>query len=212
MVRSVLVPNEKGAIAAIAAGADELAVFTSASESFASKNINCTIADSMQRFTSVRRIANAHGLRVRGYVSCALDCPYEGAITPAAVAESSALRDLGCYEIAVADTIGGGLPDPVDLMLRHILEQIPASMLACHFHDTSKQALENVDVALERQIATFDSSAGGLGGCPCASGAAGNVATGAIVSHLHKRGYSTGIDLVGLKIAEDFALGLRTNG
>ena len=210
LVRSVLVPNGKGAEAAIAAGADELAVFTSASESFASKNINCTIAESMQRFTSVMRIAKSHGLRVRGYVSCAVDCPYEGAIAPGAVAAvSCGLRDLGCYEIAVADTIGRGLPDRVDLMLQHVLEQVPASMLACHFHDTSKRALENVDVALERKIVTFDSSAGGLGGCPYAPGASGNVATGAIVSHLEKRGYSTGIDSVGLRIAEDFAVTLR---
>ena len=194
LVRSVLVPNGKGAEAAIAAGADELAVFTSASESFASKNVNCTIAESMQRFIAVVQIAKAHGLPVRGYVSCAVDCPYEGAIAPGAVAAiSSALRDLGCYEIALADTIGRGLPDQVDLMLQHVLERIPASMLACHFHDTSKRALENVDVALMRKITTFDSSAGGLGGCPYAPGAAGNVATGAIVSHLHKMATAPGL-------------------
>ena len=161
----------------------------------------------MQRFIPVIVIAKSHGLRVRGYVSCAVDCPYEGEIAPGAVAlVSLRLGELGCYEVAVSDTIGRGSPDRVDVMLQHVLERIPASMLACHFHDTSRRALDNVDVALKRKITTFDSAVAGLGGCPYAPGATGNVATGAIVSHLHKHGYSTGIDPVGLRIAEDFAL------
>jgi len=210
LVRSVLVPNAKGARAAIEAGADELAIFTSASESFAARNINCSIAESLERFVPVVRMAREYGLPVRGYVSCAIDCPYEGAIAPEAVASvCSSLRDVGCREVAVADTIGSGTPDRVDQMLAVVLETMPASMLACHFHDTSGRALENVDVALARGIAVFDSSVGGLGGCPYAPGAAGNIATGVLVSHLQQRGYSTGVDQPSLRIAEELALSFR---
>jgi len=210
LLRSVLVPNDKGATAAIAAGADELAVFTSASETFASKNINCTIAESLERFVPVIRLARSHNLRVRGYVSCAVDCPYEGEIAPDAVATVAAqLMGLGCHEISVADTIGRGLPERVDRMLETVLDRVPASMVACHFHDTSGRALENVDVSLGRGITTFDSSAGGLGGCPYAPGAAGNIGTGVIRSHLIQRGYATGIDAHGLQLAEEFALALK---
>ncbi|RUW90277.1 hydroxymethylglutaryl-CoA lyase [Mesorhizobium sp. M7A.F.Ca.US.011.01.1.1] len=210
LIRSVLVPNDKGAIAAIAAGADQLAVFTSASETFASRNINCTIAESLERFVPVISLAKSHGIPVRGYVSCAVECPYEGEIAPDVVAMvCSRLMQLGCFEIAVADTIGRGSPEQVDAMLARVLEVVPASMLACHFHDTFGRALENIDVALERTIATFDSSAGGLGGCPYAPGSAGNVATGAVVSHLSQRSCVTGINPAELEFAEAFALGLR---
>ncbi|MCV3210730.1 hypothetical protein OHD62_21555 [Mesorhizobium sp. YC-39] len=165
----------------VSAGADELAVFTSASETFASRNINCTIAESLDRFVPVIRLARSHGIPVRGYVSCAVDCPYEGEITPDAVAMvSSQLMDLGCHEISVADTIGRGLPERVGVMLERVLHRVPASMVACHFHDTSGRVRANVDVALDLGIATFDSSAGGLGGCPYAPGAAGNIGTGVI--------------------------------
>lgn len=207
---SVLVPNARGTSAALAAGAEELAVFTSASETFAQKNINCTIAESLERFVPVIDLAKSSGARVRGYVSCAVDCPYEGAIAPDAVARVSArLLELGCEEIAVADTIGRASPERVDAMLARVLDAVPASMVACHFHDTSGRALENVDVGLDRKIAVFDGAAGGLGGCPYAPGAAGNVASGALVSHLHGQGYRTGIDLPKLRLAEGFALGLK---
>jgi hydroxymethylglutaryl-CoA lyase len=209
LIRSVLVPNDKGAIAAIAAGADELAVFTSASETFASRNINCTIAESLERFVPAISLARSHGIPVRGYVSCAVDCPYEGEIAPDAVAMvSSQLMDLGCHEISVADTIGRGSPERVSLMLERVLDRVPAPMVACHFHDTSGRARANVDVALDWGIATFDSSVGGLGGCPYAPGAAGNIGTGVISSHLMQRGYATGVDPGGLRLAEEFALSL----
>ncbi|WP_411036376.1 hydroxymethylglutaryl-CoA lyase [Shinella sp. BYT-45] len=203
---SALVPNEKGARAAIAAGAQELAVFASASEAFAMKNTNCTIAESIERFMPVLALAKASGLPVRGYVSCAVECPYEGAIAPAAVARvSERLAQIGCAEIAVADTIGRAVPERVDAMLRSVVGVIPAGRLACHFHDTSGMALANVDVALEQGIGVFDSAAGGLGGCPYAPGAAGNLATGALARHLSRLGYQHGIDLGLLDIAEAFA-------
>lgn len=207
---SALVPNEKGALAAIAAGVQELAVFASASETFAMKNTNCTIAESIERFVPVLAIARANGLPVRGYVSCAVDCPYEGAIAPAVVASVSAqLANLGCAEIAVADTIGRAVPERVDAMLRSVLDVMTAGRLACHFHDTSGMALANVDVALEHGIRVFDSAAGGLGGCPYAPGAAGNLATGRLARHLSSLGYDHGIDRAALDRAETFAAGLH---
>jgi hydroxymethylglutaryl-CoA lyase len=210
LVRSVLVPNEKGAIAAIAAGADELAVFTSASETFARKNINCTIAESLDRFVPIIALARSHQIPVRGYVSCAVECPYEGEIAAEAAAKVSAsLVKLGCHEVAVGDTIGRATPERVDQMLACMLESIDASMLACHFHDTSGLALANVDVSLDRGIRTFDSAAGGLGGCPYAPGAAGNISTSLLVSHLESLGFPTGVDLRKLEMAEKFALALK---
>ena len=206
---SALVPNETGALAAIAAGAQELAVFASASETFAMKNTNCTIAESIERFVPVLAIAKANGLPVRGYVSCAVDCPYEGAIAPEAVRSiSERLLEIGCDEIAVADTIGRAVPERVDKMLRAVLAIMPADQLACHFHDTSGMALANVDVALENGIRIFDSAAGGLGGCPYAPGAAGNLATGRLVKHLAGLGYHPGVDLAAIDRAEDFAKAL----
>ncbi|HEV7247414.1 MAG TPA: hydroxymethylglutaryl-CoA lyase [Shinella sp.] len=203
---SALVPNEKGALAAIAAGAQELAVFASASETFAMKNTNCTIAESIERFAPVLALARDNGLPVRGYVSCAVDCPYEGAIAPAAVASvSERLANIGCAEIAVADTIGRAAPERVDDMLRAVLDIMPVERLACHFHDTSSMALANVDVALDHGIRVFDSAAGGLGGCPYAPGAAGNLATGRLARHLSSLDYQHRIDLCLLDHAEQFA-------
>ena len=203
---SALVPNEQGAIAAIAAGAQELAVFASASETFAMKNTNCTIAESIERFVPVLELAKANDLPVRGYVSCAVDCPYEGAIAPAAVARvTEQLARIGCNEIAVADTIGRARPDRVDDMLRPVLDIISVDGLACHFHDTGGMAIANVDVALERGIRIFDGACGGLGGCPYAPGAAGNLATGRLARHLSLRGYDHGLDLSALDRAADFA-------
>ena len=203
---SALVPNERGVRAAIAAGAQELAVFASASETFAMKNTNCTIVESIDRFAPVLEAANAHGLAVRGYVSCAVDCPYEGMISPAAVASvSERLARIGCSEIAIADTIGRATPERIDAVLRSVLAILDAARLACHFHDTSGMALANVDVALEHGITIFDSAAGGLGGCPYAPGAAGNLATGRLARHLSVLGYRHGVDLAALDRAEDFA-------
>jgi hydroxymethylglutaryl-CoA lyase len=210
LILSALVPNEKGALAAIEAGAQELAVFASASETFALKNTNCTIAESIERFKPVLALASAHGLPVRGYVSCAIDCPYEGPVEPSAVtAVSRQLLEIGCGEIAVSDTIGRATPERAHAMLADVLAAIPVDRLACHFHDTSGRALDNVDVALNRGIRIFDSAAGGLGGCPYAPGAAGNVATGALVRHLTKGGYIHAVDLERLALAERFALQLK---
>lgn len=192
---SALVPNEKGARAALQAGAQELAVFTSASETFSKRNTNCTIEESIARFVPVIAVAREHGVPVRGYVSCAIDCPYEGAIAPGAVAGVVArLRDLGCAEIAVADSIGRATPERVRDMVLAVLDEASSEILAGHFHDTAGLALANVDVAWELGIRVFDSAVGGLGGCPYAPGAAGNLATGALVTHLENKGIATGID------------------
>lgn len=203
LILSALVPNERGAMAAIDACAQELAVFASASETFAQENTNCSIAESIERFVPVIAAARQHGLDVRGYVSCAIDCPYEGPITPYAVASVAArLAAIGCHEIAVADTIGRAEPNRVDDMLAVVIRDIPVERLACHFHDTSGMALANVDVALSHGIRAFDSAAAGLGGCPYAPGAAGNVATGKLVGHLADLGYSHGLNLALLEQAE----------
>ncbi|WP_102957684.1 hydroxymethylglutaryl-CoA lyase [Mangrovicella endophytica] len=202
---SALVPNEKGAVSAIAAGAQELAVFASASESFARHNTNCTIAESIARFEPVLRLAEAHTLPVRGYISCATDCPYEGEIEPSAVrAVAERLLDLGCGEIAVADTLGRARPERVERMLDAVTAAVPADRLACHFHDTSGMALANIDVALGFGIRIFDGAVGGLGGCPYAPGAAGNLDTARLAAHLASRDYGTGVDIDRLASAERF--------
>ncbi|MBZ9676328.1 hydroxymethylglutaryl-CoA lyase [Mesorhizobium sp. ES1-1] len=204
LVLSALVPNEQGARAAIAAGAQELAVFTSASETFSMRNTNCSIEDGLARFVPVIALAAEHGLPVRGYVSCAVDCPYEGPIQPGAAAKVVArLRDLGCAEIAVADTIGKATPDRVHAMVLAALEEAEAEQLAGHFHDTGGMALANVDAAWDLGLRVFDSSVGGLGGCPYAPGAAGNLRSGALVGHFAARGIETGIDQALLASLED---------
>lgn len=195
LVLSALVPNEQGARAAIAAGAQELAVFTSASETFSRRNTNCTIEEGLARFVPVIALAAEHALPVRGYVSCAVDCPYEGPIEPAAAAKVVArLRDLGCAEIAVADTIGMATPERVHAMVLACLAEAEATQLAGHFHDTGGMALANVDAAWSLGLRVFDSAAGGLGGCPYAPGAAGNLRSGALVEHFASRGIATGIN------------------
>ena len=210
LVRSVLVPNERGALAALAIGVEELAVFTSASETFAQKNINCSIAESIARFAPIAELARQSGVRLRGYVSCAVECPYEGPVAPEAVTQVAvALAELGCIEISLADTIGRAVPAGVDTMLKAVLARLPASQLACHFHDTSGQALDNVDVALAYGIRVFDSAVGGLGGCPYAPGAAGNLSTLPLVRHVEAKGFSTDVDIACLQEAELFATGLR---
>jgi hydroxymethylglutaryl-CoA lyase len=196
---SALVPNEKGAEAALAAGAQALAVFTAASESFCRKNTNCTIAESIERFRPVMVLAQRAGVPVRGYVSCALDCPYEGEIAPEAVAAVAAeLLALGCNEIALSDTLGRGTPERTAAMVEAALQRAPATMLAGHFHDTSGRAIANVEAAWELGLRVFDGSVGGLGGCPYAPGAAGNLATERLVAHFAGRGIETGVDLARL--------------
>jgi len=192
----VLVPNIKGFEAALAAGAAEIAVFAAASEAFSQKNINCSIAESLARFEPVVRAAKQHGLAVRAYVSCVAGCPYQGAVEPAAAAAvAAALHRMGCYEISLGDTIGVGTPGSIQAMLTAVAKAVPMERLAAHFHDTYGQALANLYAALELGVATIDSSVAGLGGCPYAKGASGNVATEDVVYLLNGLGIHTGVDL-----------------
>jgi hydroxymethylglutaryl-CoA lyase len=192
----VLVPNLQGLEAAIAAGAREIAVFGAASETFSRRNINCSIGESLERFRPVVKAARARGLRVRGYISCAAGCPYEGEVRPRAVADlAAALRDMGCYEISLGDTIGVGTPGKIKAMIAAVAKRVPVGRLAGHYHDTWGQALANIYASLELGVKTFDSSVAGLGGCPYAKGATGNVATEDVVYMLHGLGIATGVDL-----------------
>ena len=192
----VLVPNLKGLEPALAAGAEEIAVFGAASESFSQKNINCSIAESLERFRPVAEAALARGVRVRGYVSCVLGCPYEGEIAPAAVARVAvALHAMGCFEISLGDTIGTGTPRRTAAMLAAVTAELPVTALALHAHDTYGQALANVLTALELGVQVVDSSVAGLGGCPYAKGASGNLATEDLVYMLDGMGVGTGVNL-----------------
>ena len=192
----VLVPNLKGFEAALAAGAGEIAVFGAASEAFSQKNINCSIAESLARFEPVVKAAKQHGLAVRGYISCVAGCPYQGAVAPAAVADvAAALYRMGCYEISLGDTIGVGTPGRIQAMLAAVAQAVPTEKLAAHFHDTYGQALANLYAAMELGVATMDSSVAGLGGCPYAKGASGNVATEDVVYLLDGLGIETGVDI-----------------
>jgi isopropylmalate/homocitrate/citramalate synthase len=192
----VLVPNLQGLEAAEAAGAKDISVFAAASESFSRKNINCSIAESLERFRPVTERARAEGTRIRGYVSCVLGCPYEGEIKPRAVARvAKALTDLGCEEISLGDTIGTGTPLKAKAMIAAVAKDVPLERLAVHFHDTYGQALANILAALELGIGVIDSSVAGLGGCPYAKGASGNVATEDVVYMLNGMGMETGVDL-----------------
>jgi len=192
----VLVPNMKGFEAALAAGAREIAIFGAASESFSRKNINCSIAESLDRFAPVAEAAKRHGIRVRGYVSTVIDCPYDGAIAPDAVAEvAGRLLAMGCYEVSLGDTIGTATPARVQRMLDRVAERVPVERIGVHFHDTYGQALANIYASLERGIASIDSSVAGLGGCPYAKGASGNVASEDVVYLLDGLGIRSGVDL-----------------
>jgi isopropylmalate/homocitrate/citramalate synthase len=192
----VLVPNMKGMERAVAAGVEEIAVFTAASESFNRKNINASIAESLERFEPVMAMARDKGIRVRGYVSCVLGCPYEGHIEPEAVAEvSEKLIGMGCYEVSLGDTIGSGTPLKARRMLETVADRLPMEQLAIHFHDTRGQALANIQACLELGVATVDASVAGLGGCPYADGASGNVATEDVVFMMEGMGIRTGVDL-----------------
>ena len=201
----VLVPNMKGFEAARAAGAKEVAVFGAASETFSRKNINCGIAESLERFAPVVETARAQGMRVRGYISCAAGCPYEGEIAPRAVADlAGKLHRLGCYEVSLGDTIGVGTPRKIRAMIEAVGKQVPLGRLAGHYHDTYGQALANIYASLELGVKTFDSSVAGLGGCPYARAATGNVATEDVIYMLDGMGIHTGVDLEKLRRAGEF--------
>ncbi len=207
---TVLTPNMRGFEAACQSDVDEIAVFASASEGFSRKNINCTITESLERFKPVIEAANVNRLPVRGYVSCITDCPYEGAVSPQQVAEvSRQLLEMGCYEVSLGDTIGSATPEKVESMLTTVLTIAPPERFAGHFHDTKGRALSNIDICLEKGLRVFDSSVGGLGGCPYAPGAKGNVATELVVKHLEERGFETGIDREELEKVVRFAKLLR---
>ncbi|QFT85430.1 Hydroxymethylglutaryl-CoA lyase YngG [Halomonas sp. THAF12] len=193
---SALTPNLKGLETALECGVDEVAVFGAASEAFSRKNINCSVAESLERFAPVLERAREANVRVRGYVSCVLGCPYEGEIAPARVAEvSKALFDMGCYEVSLGDTIGTGTPLKAKRMLEAVAREVPIERLGAHFHDTYGQALANLYAVLEEGIAVIDSSVAGLGGCPYAKGASGNVASEDVVYLLNGLGIEHGVDL-----------------
>jgi len=201
----VLVPNMQGYAAARAAKAEEIAVFAAASETFSRENINCSIDESLDRFAPVCEAAKRDRVRVRGYVSCVLGCPYEGEILPTAVAHVSArLLELGCYEISLGDTIGVGTPAKAAAMIETVAARVPRAKLAVHFHDTYGQALANILAAIEGGIAVIDSSVAGLGGCPYAAGASGNVASEDVLYMLNGLGIETGVDLDKLADAGEF--------
>jgi len=215
----VLVPNMKGFEAALAAGVEEIAIFAAASESFSRRNINCSIEESIDRFRPIAIAAAQHGIRMRGYISCALGCPYEGEVSPGAVAElASVLHHLDCYEISLGDTIGIGTPVKARNMVATVAAKVPVAQLALHFHDTYGQALANILACLELGVAVVDSAVAGLGGCPFAPGASGNVATEDVVYMLDGMGIETGVDLqrlaaVGRKISKSLnrPMASRTN-
>lgn len=193
---AALTPNLKGLERAIEAGADEVAVFGAASEAFTQKNINCSIKESLERFLPVIELAKKHDIRVRGYVSTVMGCPYDGEIAPSQVATvSRELLDMGCYEISLGDTIGVGTPLKAKLMLEAVSREVPIDQLAAHFHDTYGQALANLYAVVEEGVAVIDASVAGLGGCPYAKGASGNVATEDVLYMLNGLGIETGVDL-----------------
>jgi hydroxymethylglutaryl-CoA lyase len=192
----VLSPNLKGFESARAAGATEVAIFGAASEAFSRRNINCSIAESLERFRPVAQAAREHGIKVRGYVSCVLGCPYEGDVAPERVAHvAHALYEMGCYEVSLGDTIGVGTPAKTKAVIEACVARVPVEKLAGHYHDTYGQALANTYASLELGVRTFDASVAGLGGCPYAAGASGNVATEDVVYMLNGLGVRTGIDL-----------------
>ncbi|MDR5874041.1 hydroxymethylglutaryl-CoA lyase [Vreelandella gomseomensis] len=196
VVYSALTPNLKGLENALSAGVEEVAVFGAASETFSQKNINCSIAESLARFAPLLERANDAGVRVRGYVSCVLGCPYEGEIAPHKVAEvAKALYEMGCYEISLGDTIGVGTPLAAKRMIEATRQQVPIECLAAHFHDTYGMALANLYAVLEEGVSVIDASTAGLGGCPYAKGASGNVATEDVLYLLAGLGIDTGVDL-----------------
>ncbi|MBY6153153.1 hydroxymethylglutaryl-CoA lyase [Vannielia litorea] len=205
-----LTPNMKGYEAARAAGCDGVAVFGAATEGFSRANLNCSVDEALERFEPVLEAAKADGVPVRGYVSVVTDCPFEGEVDPGAVAKvAGALLRMGCVEVSLGETLGRGVPERVDAMLAAVLDEVPAERLAGHFHDTGGRALENIEVALERGLRVFDAAVGGLGGCPYAPGAAGNVATEAVAGRLAELGYETGLDMAVIEEAAAMARAMR---
>ncbi len=207
---AALTPNMRGFEDAMAAQADEVAVFGAASDGFSRANINASIAESLTRFEPIMAAAAALGVPVRGYVSCVTDCPYDGAVAPGQAAEVAArLWAMGCYEISLGDTLGQATPERTRAMLEAVLAVVPAVRLAGHFHDTSGRALDNIDVALDLGVRVFDAAVGGLGGCPYAPGAAGNVATELVADHLAARGFETGLAPDVIRRAAQMARAMR---
>ncbi len=207
---AALTPNMRGYERAVAAGVDEIAIFGSASEGFSKANINKSIAESLAAFRPVAEAARARGLPVRGYVSCVVECPYDGVVAPQAVADvAGALWDMGCYEVSLGDTIGRGEPAAIGSMLEAVSARVPVAKLAGHYHDTGGKALENIEVSLEVGVRVFDAAVGGLGGCPYAPGAAGNVATEKVAARLAELGFETGLDMAVLQEAGAMARGMR---
>lgn len=199
---AALTPNLQGFTAARAARADEVAVFAAASEGFSRKNLNCSIAESLERFAPVLAAAQAAGVPVRGYVSCITECPYDGPVAPEAVlAVARDLLAMGCYEVSLGDTLGHATPAGVQRLLALLVPELGAERLAGHFHDTQARALDNIAVALDHGLRVFDSSVGGMGGCPYAPGAKGNVATEAVLALMERLGHETGVDPAALEKA-----------
>ncbi|MCG7494747.1 hydroxymethylglutaryl-CoA lyase [Thalassobius sp. Cn5-15] len=207
---AALTPNLRGFQGAVAADADEVAIFGSASEGFSRANINASIAESIERFVPVAEAARAAGIPMRGYVSCVTDCPYDGAVDPSEVARvAEALLALGCYEISLGDTIGQATPERIAAMLDAVQRVVPADKLAGHYHDTAGRALDNIEASLDMGVRVFDAAVGGLGGCPYAPGAAGNVATEGVARRLADLGYHTGLDLDVIEQAAEMARQMR---
>jgi hydroxymethylglutaryl-CoA lyase len=205
-----LTPNMQGFERALAARVDQVAIFAAASEGFSRANINATIDESLARFSPVMAAASDHGIPVRAYVSCVTDCPYDGPVAPEAVADVAArLLDLGAVEISLGETLGHGTSEAVDAMLTAVTKRVPADLLAGHFHDTGGVALANIDVALSHGVRIFDAAVGGLGGCPYAKGAKGNVATERVMRHLEAAGYTTGLRPDVVDQAAEMARGMR---
>ena len=207
---AALTPNLRGFEGAMAGQADEIAIFGSASEGFSKANLNATRQEALDRFAPVAEAATVAGIPMRGYVSCVTDCPYDGEVAPGEVAQAVAMmRDLGCYEVSLGDTIGKAHPAQIDAMLLSVCQELPTDRLAGHFHDTAGRALANIEVALMHGLRVFDTAVGGLGGCPYAPGAAGNVATEAVMRHLAALGYDTGLDLALIEEAARMAQEMR---
>lgn len=206
VIYTALTPNLRGLDDALAAEVDEIAIFGSASEGFSQANINCSIAESLERFEAVVSTARTADIPVRGYVSCVVDCPFDGETNPEKVAQvAAAMFGMGCYQISLGDTLGRATPDRVSNMLAAVLDVIPAHRLAGHYHDTAGHALANIEVSLDLGLRVFDASVAGLGGCPYAPGAAGNVASEAVNAWLLAAGYETGVDQEKLLIAAEYA-------
>ena len=207
---AALTPNARGFAGALAAKADEVAIFGSASEGFSQANINCSIAESFARFGPIIDAAQAANIPVRGYVSCVTECPYDGPISPDVVAKvAKDMFDMGCYEISLGDTIGAATPQSITALLDAVMDHLPATVLAGHYHDTNGQALANIEVSLKRGVRVFDAAVGGLGGCPYAPGAKGNVATEAVANRLEELGFDLGLDRERLEKTAEFARQLR---